>query len=197
MRTVKTVIRLGGCPGWSKSLLGAQIILLVFSQCGSNYIGLSITVNTLKIEHQKTAVFISRVEQLGDNCIQKIYLGRYIVRYMVRNFILRQHNFRLYNQRYTSPSKNFEYGYPHTNALFNIYSSKAQYFAPNVSFISNVKQLCQPITSDVTYDVCALTIYRRIYWRKFLTLSNQDVVLYLSHVMRKLVLAICEQQRCR
>ena len=87
MRTVKTVIRLGGYPGWSKSSLGAQIILLVFSRCGSNYIGLSTTVNTLKLEHQKTAVFILRVEQLGDNCIQKIYLGRYIIVYMDGNFI--------------------------------------------------------------------------------------------------------------
>ena len=29
MRTVKTLIRLGGCSGWSESLLGAHIILLV------------------------------------------------------------------------------------------------------------------------------------------------------------------------
>ena len=94
--------------------------------------------------------------QLGDNCIQNVNLGRYIVGYMVGNSVL-----------------HFEYGYPHSNALFNIYSSKAQYFAPNWSFVSNVKQLRQPITSDVTYDVGAQTVYRRIYWRKFLTLSNQ------------------------
>ena len=30
-RTVKTLTRLGGCPGWSESLLDAQIILLVLS----------------------------------------------------------------------------------------------------------------------------------------------------------------------
>ena len=34
-RTVKTLIRLGGCPGWSESLLGAQTISLVISRCGS------------------------------------------------------------------------------------------------------------------------------------------------------------------
>ena len=34
MRTAKTLIRLGGCPGWSESSLGAQIILLVLSSCG-------------------------------------------------------------------------------------------------------------------------------------------------------------------
>ena len=36
MRTAKTLIRLGGCPGWSESLLGAHAILLVLSWGGSN-----------------------------------------------------------------------------------------------------------------------------------------------------------------
>ena len=57
--------------------------------------------------------------------------------------------------------------------FFNIYSSNAQYFAPNWSLVNNVKQLRQPITSDVTDDVGAPAVYRRIYRRKFLTLSNQ------------------------
>ena len=35
MRTAKTLIRLGGCPGWSKSSLGAHAILLVLSYRGS------------------------------------------------------------------------------------------------------------------------------------------------------------------
>ena len=35
MRTAKTLIRLGGCPGWSESSLGAHAILLVLSRCGS------------------------------------------------------------------------------------------------------------------------------------------------------------------
>ena len=35
MRTAKTLIRLGGCPGWSESLLGAHAILLVLSWGGS------------------------------------------------------------------------------------------------------------------------------------------------------------------
>ena len=34
--TAKTLIRLGGQPGWSESLLGAQIILKVLSCTGSN-----------------------------------------------------------------------------------------------------------------------------------------------------------------
>ena len=35
MWTVKTLIRLGGCPGWSESSLGAHAILLVLSCAGS------------------------------------------------------------------------------------------------------------------------------------------------------------------
>ena len=35
-RTLKTLIRLGGCPGWSESSLGVQIILLVLSCSGLN-----------------------------------------------------------------------------------------------------------------------------------------------------------------
>ena len=35
-RTAKTLIRLGRCPGWSESSLGAHVILLVLS-CGSSY----------------------------------------------------------------------------------------------------------------------------------------------------------------
>ena len=34
-RTAKTLIRLGGCPGWSESSLGAKVILLVLSWGGS------------------------------------------------------------------------------------------------------------------------------------------------------------------
>ena len=108
---------------------------------------------------------------------------------MVRNFVLRRRvsgagkrNFRSYNRLYTSPNEHFEYGYPHSNALFNISSSMAQYFAPNWSFVSNVKQLRQPITSDVTYDVGAPTVYRRIFWRKYFALSNQT-----SHYIRKCI----------
>ena len=34
MRTAKTLIRLGECPGWSESSLGAQVIVLVLSCAG-------------------------------------------------------------------------------------------------------------------------------------------------------------------
>ena len=35
MRTAKTLIRLGGCPGWSEPSLGAHVILFVLWCCGS------------------------------------------------------------------------------------------------------------------------------------------------------------------
>ena len=39
MRTVKTLIRLGGCPGWSEASLGTLAILLVLSWGGSDVKG--------------------------------------------------------------------------------------------------------------------------------------------------------------
>ena len=61
---------------------------------------------------------------LGDNCIQNFHLGKYILRYMVGNLVLRghareavKHDFRMYIRRYISPNEYFEYGYPHSDAL--------------------------------------------------------------------------------
>ena len=69
---------------------------------------------------------------LGDNCIQNFHLGRYIVGYMVGNLVLRRHvsgavkrDFRTYIRLYTSPNDNFEYDYPHSNALLT-FSFKKQ-----------------------------------------------------------------------
>ena len=66
----------------------------------------------------------SPILHLGDNCIQNFHLGRYIVGYTVGNLVLRRHargavkrDFRTYIRRYTYPNENFEYGYPHSNAL--------------------------------------------------------------------------------
>ena len=63
-------------------------------------------------------------QHLGDNCIQNFHLGRYIVGYTVGNLVLCRcasgavkRDFRTYIRRYTSPNENFEYGYPHSNAL--------------------------------------------------------------------------------
>ena len=71
--------------------------------------------------------FTLHYHYLEDNCIQNVHLGRYIVCYMVGNFVLRRHfsrtikhNFRPYNRWYTFPNEKFEYSYPHSNKLFNI-----------------------------------------------------------------------------
>ena len=68
--------------------------------------------------------YLNKPSQLGENCIQNFHLGRYIVRYTVGNLVLRgrvsgavKHDFQTYIRRYTSPNENFEYGYPHSNAL--------------------------------------------------------------------------------
>ena len=70
---------------------------------------------------------------LGDNCIQNFHLGRYIVGYTVGNLVLRRrvrgavkNDFRMYIQQYTSPNENFEYGYPHSNALLTFFPIKGQ-----------------------------------------------------------------------
>ena len=46
----RRLIRLGGCPGWSKSLLGATVILLVLS-CGGSYDGTYFLVLTLYLHY--------------------------------------------------------------------------------------------------------------------------------------------------
>ena len=75
--------------------------------------------------------------ELGDNCIQIFHLGRYIVGYTVGSGAVK-HDFRPYIRRYTSPNENFEYGYSHSNVLFNFYTSKTLYFVQNLSFVSDV-----------------------------------------------------------
>ena len=110
---------------------------------------------------------------LGDNCIQNFYLGRYIVGYTVGNLVLRRHasgavkrDFRTYIRRYTSPNENFEYGYPHSNALlqFRLKSERCKLH-------NDARHLMK---CDVINDVKLIpAVYRRIYCRKFLTLSYQ------------------------
>ena len=70
--------------------------------------------------------------------MQNFHLGRNIVGYMVGNLVLRRRmsgavkrNFRPITDDIPPQMNIFKYGYRHSNALFNIYSSKAQYFAPN------------------------------------------------------------------
>ena len=110
---------------------------------------------------------------LGDNCIQNFHLGRYIVGYKVGNLVLRRrasgavkHDFRPHIRQYTSLNENCEYGYPNSNALLQV-ALKLERCKPH-------KAACHPTKCDIINDVKPfLTVYRRIYCRKFLTLSNQ------------------------
>ena len=120
---------------------------------------------------------------LGDYCIQNSHLGRYIVWFTVGNLVLRRHvsgavkrDFRTNIRRYTSPNENFEYGYPHSNALLTFSLQKGSENVLCCAYIQLHKTACQlhiftcqPMQSDVGFA----TVYRRIYCRKFLTLSNQ------------------------
>ena len=116
---------------------------------------------------------ISWNRNLRDNCIQNFHLGRYIVRYTVRNLVLLwracgavKREFLMYIRRYTSPNENFEYGYPHSNALLQ-FRLKLERCKPH-------KAACCPTKCDVINDIKLLpTVYHRIYCLKFLTLSNQ------------------------
>ena len=75
-------------------------------------------------------------------------------------------DFRTYIRQYTSPNENFEYGYPHSNALLQ--------FRPELEPSKPHKAACHPTRCDVINDVKLFpTVNRRIYCRKFLTLSNQ------------------------
>ena len=89
--------------------------------------------------------------------------------YTVGNLVLRRRvsgavkrDFRTYIRRYTSPNENFEYGYPHSNALLKFSLNKDSENVLCCAYTSNVCQLhktasqlhifpCQPMKSDVTY----------------------------------------------
>ena len=105
--------------------------------------------------------------QLGDNCIQNFHLGRYNIGYTVGNLVLRRRisgavkrDFRTYIRRYTSPNENFEYGYPHSNALLTFSLQKdsknvlfCAYTSSDASCITACQLhifTCQPMKSDVS-----------------------------------------------
>ena len=123
--------------------------------------------------------------------MQNFHLGRYIVGYTVGNLVLRQRvsgaikrDFRTYIRRYTSLNENFEYFYPHSNALLKFSLQKDNENVLYCTFSScgcqlhkNACQLqiftCQPKKATLRTDVGFPTVYCRIYCRKFMTLSNQ------------------------
>ena len=75
-------------------------------------------------------------------------------------------DFRPYIRRYTSSNENFEYGCPHSNALLQ--------FSLKMKRCKSHKAALHPRICDVINGVKLFpTVYRRIYCRKCLTLSNQ------------------------
>ena len=72
---------------------------------------------------------------------------------------------------YTSPNENF--GYPHYNVLFNFNTSKTLYFVQNVSLVSALNHYVDQSLATLLLTWDFRRVYRRIYCRKFLTLSNQ------------------------
>ena len=75
-------------------------------------------------------------------------------------------DFRMYIRRYASPNTIFEYGYPHSYALLQFHL-KLDSCKPH-------KAARHPTKCDVINDAEQfLTVYRKIYCRNFLTLSNQ------------------------
>ena len=99
---------------------------------------------------------------LWDNCIQNFHLGRYIIGYTVGNLVLLPResgaikcDFIMYIQRYTSPNENFEYSYPHSNALLQ--------FGLKLEHCKSHKAAHHPTKCDVINDVKLFpTVYRRI-----------------------------------
>ena len=75
-------------------------------------------------------------------------------------------NFRPYIRRYTSHNENFEYGYPHSDSLMQ-FELKLESCEPHKAARHQTK--CDVITDVKLFP----TVYRRIYLRKSLTLSNQ------------------------
>ena len=93
---------------------------------------------------------------------------------------------RTYIRRYTSPNENFEYGYPHSNALltFSLQIWSKMYFVAPIRPVtaSCIKPLASCIYSLVNQwkatlcnDVGFPTVYHKIYCCKLIMLSNQTL----------------------
>ena len=113
---------------------------------------------------------------LGDNCIQNFHLGRYIVRYTVRNLVLRGRASGAFNVISECISDNI----PPQIIFFNMVIPNLMCFyslVSNWSLASRIKPykgIRHPLKCDVINDIKPFpTVYHRIYCRKFLMLSNQ------------------------
>ena len=71
---------------------------------------------------------------LGDNCIQNFHFISWPVSWAVKR------DFRTYIQRYTSLNENFEYGYPHSNALLTFSLQKDMV---KMYFVAPTSSRCQ------------------------------------------------------
>ena len=106
--------------------------------------------------------------KLGFKFIQNFHLGRYIIGYMVGNFVLRRHpsravkrDFKTYIRRYTSPNENFDF-----NAFMH--------FRLELEHCKLHKTARHPTKCDVINDFKQFPkVYCRINCHKFLALSNQ------------------------
>ena len=89
---------------------------------------------------------------------------------------------RPYIRPYTSPIENFEYGYPHSNAILQ--------FCLKLEHCKLHKAAYHPTKCDVINGInLFLTVYRRIYCRTLLMLSNQ-MSRYKSKCIRILIISL-------
>ena len=100
---------------------------------------------------------------LGDNCIQIFHLGMYIIGYTVGNLVLGlcvrgavKRDFRMYIRQYTYlVNENFEYDYPHSNALLQS-RLKIEHCKPHNAALLLTK--CETINDFKLFP----TVYHRI-----------------------------------
>ena len=143
--------------------------------------------NTSSYTRSKWVLILLRFIKLGDNCIQNFNLRRHIVGYAVRNLVLWWHvsraikrDFGTYILRYTSPNENFNYDYPHSNALLTfslkITLWKCTLFLPTTSDCQLHIFTCDVLNqwkATLCNDVGFATVYGKIFCHIFMTLSNQ------------------------
>ena len=71
MRTAKTLIRLGGCPGWSESSLGAQS-LCWFCHVAAHFAIIKLsTISRLSKQHVNITHFHLHVQKENAHCLSK------------------------------------------------------------------------------------------------------------------------------
>ena len=106
-----TLIRLGGCPGWSESSLGAHAILLVLSRCASNASFLTLTMH-LRIKQEngstKNPIFHQYRATYKSRILSVTFLG-HDLRFCLRRFafwekILKIKRFRKLSEQKRRPT---------------------------------------------------------------------------------------------